>query len=240
MIPTVYSSDNPAAALLLAHGAGGGQRSSFMIMAARALVARGITVGTFDFPYMAEGRKVPDKSPVLESHWRSMIAAASSHAAFEGLPLFIGGKSMGGRIASQVAAQSLQESDGAHHAFRGLVFLGYPLHPPGRPEQRRDRHLPDIREPMLFVQGTRDQFGTADDIRALLPRLNSRAELYEIADGDHSFKVRTSVAGKKQDAVFAEIFDAVSAFIRQAVQPSAADGLLSSGGAAPLPPNATS
>ena len=89
-------------------------------------------------------------------------------ASFAALPLFIGGKSMGGRIASHVASQGVDD-------MRGLIFLGYPLHPPGRPDQRRDAHLPGITEPMLFVQGTRDQFGTADEIRALLPRLNPRA-----------------------------------------------------------------
>ncbi len=205
---SVYPSDRAASALILAHGAGGGQHSSFVVQAATAFATRGITVATFDFPYMAQGRSVPDKGPVLEAHWREVIAAARGHAAFAGLPLFIGGKSMGGRIAAQVAAQHL---DG----ITGLVYLGYPLHPPGRPEQRRDRHLPDIAEPMLFVQGTRDQFGTADEIRALLPRLNPRAALFEVPDGDHSFKVRVSVAGRKQDAVFTEIFAAVARFIHQ-------------------------
>jgi predicted alpha/beta-hydrolase family hydrolase len=122
------------------------------------------------------------------------------------LPLFIGGKSMGGRIASQVAAQGV---DGV----AGLVYLGYPLHPPGKPDQRRDRHLPDINLPMLFVQGTRDEFGTADEIRALLPRLNPRSVLFDVVDGDHSFKTRVKVTGKKPDAVLAEIFDAVASFI---------------------------
>ena len=180
---TVYPSDRALAGLLLAHGAGGGQKSRFMIDAARAFAARGITTATFDFPYMAAGRSVPDKAPVLEQSWRDAIAAARAHDAFAGLPLFIGGKSMGGRIASHIASQ---HADG----IAGLVFLGYPLHPPGRPEQRRDAHLPAIREPMLFVQGSRDQFGTAEEIRQLMPKLNSRAELFEVADGDHSFKIR--------------------------------------------------
>ena len=99
-----------------------------------------------------------------------------------GSPLFIGGKSMGGRIASQAAAASALP-------IAGLVYLGYPLHPPGKPDQPRDRHLPDIKSPMLFVQGTRDAFGTSDEIRALLPRLNAGTVLHEIVGGDHSFKV---------------------------------------------------
>jgi uncharacterized protein len=205
---TVYPSDRAVSGLVLAHGAGGGQKSRFMIDASRAMASRGITTATFDFPYMAAGRSVPDKAPVLEQSWRDAIAAARAHEAFAGLPLFIGGKSMGGRISSQVAAQQL---DG----IAGLIFLGYPLHPPGRPEQRRDAHLPAICEPMLFVQGTRDQFGTADDIGALIPKLSPRTELFAVADGDHSFKVRVKVTGRKQDAVFDEIFDTMARFITQ-------------------------
>ena len=109
-------------------------------------------------PTSAARRRVPDRAPVLEQAWRDAIAAA--HAQFQGLPLFIGGKSMGGRIASHVASQ------GGVGTLAGLVFLGYPLHPPGRPDQRRDAHLPAIAEPMLFVQGSRDAFGTADELRA--------------------------------------------------------------------------
>jgi predicted alpha/beta-hydrolase family hydrolase len=205
---SVYPSDRATAGLVLAHGAGAGQRSRFMVDAARALATRGITTATFDFPYVTQGRSAPDKAPVLEAAWREAIAAARAHAAFTELPLFIGGKSMGGRIASHVASQGAE-------GIAGLVFLGYPLHPPGRPEQRRDRHLPAIAEPMLFVQGTRDPFGTADEIRALLPSLNARARLFEVADGDHSFAVRVKVTGKKPDAVLAEIFDVVSAFCHE-------------------------
>ncbi len=204
---SVYPSDPAVAGLVLAPGAGGGQQSRFMVETARALAARGIAVATFDFPYTTQGRSVPDKGPVLEAHWRVVIDEARRHARFAGLPLFIGGKSMGGRIASQVAAQHV---DG----IAGLVYLGYPLHPPGNADQRRDRHLPDITEPMLFVQGTRDQFGTAADIRELLPRLNPRTTLFEVLDGDHSFKVRVSVAGRKQNAVLTEIFDTVARFIK--------------------------
>ena len=204
---TVYRSDRALAGLVLAHGAGAGQQSRFMIDAARALAERGLTTATFDFPYMAQGRNVPDKPPVLEAAWRAAIDEARAHEAFTGVRLFVGGKSMGGRIASHVAAQGTP-------GLAGLVYLGYPLHPPGRPGQRRDAHLPAIREPMLFVQGTRDLFGTAAEIAALLPSLNARTSLYEVADGDHSFKVRVKIAGQKQDAVLAGIFDAVSAFVR--------------------------
>jgi predicted alpha/beta-hydrolase family hydrolase len=203
---SVYPSDQPLAGLVLAHGAGGGQRSRFMVDAANALALRRVTVATFDFPYVTEGRKVPDKGPVLESHWRAVIDAARSDPAFAGLPLVIGGKSMGGRIASQVAAQDVE-------GIAGLVYFGYPLHPPGRPDQRRDRHLPDIAAPMLFVQGTRDPFGTAQEIRELLPRLDTRTKLFDVSDGDHSFNVRIKVAGKKTETVLTGIFDAAAGFI---------------------------
>lgn len=203
---SVYPSGSAVAGLVLAHGAGGGQRSRFMVEAANALAARHITVATFDFPYIAAGRQAPDKGPVLEAHWRTVIDAARNLPAFAGLPLFIGGKSMGGRIASQVAAQHVE-------GITGLVYFGYPLHPPGRLDQRRDRHLPDIREPMLFVQGTRDPFGTSEEIRELLPRLNAGAALFEVQDGDHSFGVRIKVAGKRPDAVLVEIFDRAAEFI---------------------------
>ena len=206
---TVYPSDRATpglGGLIMAHGAGGGQTSSFIVKAGHELAARGITIATFDFPYITAGRSAPDKPAVLEAHWRTILDEVRGRAEFARRPLFIGGKSMGGRIASQVAAAGV---DGV----AGLVFFGYPLHPPGRPEQRRDAHLPDIRVPMLFIQGTRDEFGTSAEIRALLPRLDPKAELTEIADGDHSFKTRAKVTGRKPDAALADVFDAAAAFI---------------------------
>jgi len=203
---TVYpTGSTAAAALLLAHGAGAGQRSPFMVSTARALAARGIVTGTFDFAYITARRKVPDPAPVLENAWRETIASARGLDAFARLPLFIGGKSMGGRIASQAAASN-------DLPISGLVYLGYPLHPPGKPQQRRDAHLPSIAAPMLFVQGSRDAFGSADEIRELLPRL-TRAELHVVAGGDHSFKVPAR-AGTPQAQVMDEIYERVGTFIR--------------------------
>jgi predicted alpha/beta-hydrolase family hydrolase len=196
---TVYPAATSAAALVLAHGAGAGQASPFMIRVARGMAERGITAATFDFPYMVARRKAPDPGPVLEACWRSAIERA--RVEFGTLPLFIGGKSMGGRIASQVGAQNAT-------GISGLVFLGYPLHPPGKPNQRRDAHLPLITMPMLFVQGTRDTFGTADEIRALLPRLQ-RASIYEVSGGDHSLKV-TARSPVKQDEVMTKVMGEVS------------------------------
>jgi predicted alpha/beta-hydrolase family hydrolase len=197
-----YSSESAAAVLVVGHGAGAGQSSPFMGRTAAGLAARGVSAATFDFPYISAGRRVPDRADVLERCWREAIEVAREQAA--GLPLFIGGKSMGGRIASQVAAQ------GCDGVF-GLVFLGYPLHPPGKPDARRDAHLPAIREPMLFVQGSRDAFGTAADIRALLPRLH-RATVHEVSGGDHSFKIAGRGA-PGPDAVLAQILDAVRGWI---------------------------
>ena len=199
----VYPSERAIAALVLAHGAGAGQMSQFMVQAARGFAARGVTTATFDFPYITAGRKVPDRAPVLERAWCEAIDAARSK--MRDRPLFIGGKSMGGRIASHVAAQ------GGQGVLRGVVFLGYPLHPPGRSDQRRDAHLPSIQEPTLFVQGSKDAFGSAAEIHALLPMLR-HPTLHEIAGGDHSFKVP---GGKtKQEPVFNQILDTVVAWMR--------------------------
>jgi predicted alpha/beta-hydrolase family hydrolase len=204
---TLYSSEDATAALVLAHGAGSGQQSPFMVRFARGMASRGIHAATFDFPYMVAGKHVPDPAPVLERSWREVIERA--RVELGNLPLVIGGKSMGGRIASQVAAQ-------AAGGITGLVFLGYPLHPPGKPAQRRDAHLPAITEPMLFVQGARDAFGTAAEIAALLPTLK-RATLHEVAGGDHSFKI-TKQAGMTQDTVMENIMDVVARWIIHEVQ----------------------
>jgi predicted alpha/beta-hydrolase family hydrolase len=200
---TMYETGEPRAAMILAHGAGAGSKSAFIVQAASGLAARRVGTATFDFPYMAAGRKVPDAPAVLEASWREAIARARE--AFGPLPLFIGGKSMGGRIASQVAAAS------GEVPVAGLVFLGYPLHPPGKPHQRRDAHLPSVSAPMLFVQGSRDGFGTADEIRDLLPRLQ-RATLHVVEGGDHSFKVAGRGAPKPAE-VLDRILDVVADWI---------------------------
>jgi uncharacterized protein len=210
----VYPSDKPIAGFVFAHGAGAGQMSSFMVEAARGLASRHITTATFDFPYITAGRKVPDRAPILEQAWREAIEAARSR--MRDLPLFIGGKSMGGRIASHVAAQGVRGlTPGTRgqtpSTLNGLIFFGYPLHPPGRPEQMRDAHLPDIREPMLFIQGGKDPFGRGEEIRALLPRLQ-RATLHEIEGGDHSFRVPGGKA--KQQEVVVGILDTAAAWMR--------------------------
>ena len=141
---------------------------------------------TFDFPYMEAKRSAPDRPPVLEAAFAKVWATASAKATG---PMFAGGKSMGGRIASQVAA-----AGGFDPAPAGLVFFGYPLHPPGKPEQRRDAHLPKIASPMLFLHGTRDPFGSPDEMRAVTAMPGGRARLEIIEGGDHSL-----VAPKRTD-----------------------------------------
>ncbi|MEX1128761.1 MAG: alpha/beta fold hydrolase [Vicinamibacterales bacterium] len=204
---TIYRADAPIAALVLAHGAGAGQKSAWMVKAAQALADRGITCATFDFPYITAGRKVPDRAPVLEAHWRQMVNDAQ--AQIDGLPLFVGGKSMGGRIASHIAAKGVDD-------VRGVVLFGYPLHPPGQPEKRRDAHLPSIKEPMLFIQGSADTFGNEAEMRALMPALQ-KAELHVIEGGDHSFKVKGGA--KAVAAAFEQVIDTAAGWIKGLRQP---------------------
>ena len=185
MTALVYSPPEPsrrAATLILAHGAGAPQSSAFMVDFARGLARRGCQAVTFNFPYTEQGRRLPDRAPTLEACFRDVIAAIRARADLGTGPLVIGGKSMGGRIASHLAAQGLAD-------LAGLVALGYPLHPPGRPEQLRALHLARIRQPMLIVQGSRDAFGTPEELRPVLGPLGATATLHVVEGGDHSFKV---------------------------------------------------
>jgi predicted alpha/beta-hydrolase family hydrolase len=186
--------------LILGHGAGAGQSHSFMRLFAAGLAERGFDVITFDFIYMEQHRGAPDPKAKLEACYRAVIGAATQNKKLKGNRLAIGGKSMGGRIASQVAA----EPDNAHE-IAALVFLGYPLHPPGRPDKLRDAHLPQIKAPMLFVQGSRDAFGTEQEIRAVIKRLGLSSTLYVVEGGDHSLKVR----GVPQEDVYKSTMDEI-------------------------------
>ena len=178
---TTYAAAELAHALLvLAHGAGAGQTHPFMVSVARALAARRVSVVTFDFPYMRDRRKVPDRAPILESAFRDVVRAAVESGP--GLPLFIGGKSMGGRMATHLGAQQLE-------SLSGIVVFGYPLHPPGKPDQPRTAHLPSIGVPTLIVQGERDTFGTPEELRPVLETMTG-ATLHVVEGGDHSLTVR--------------------------------------------------
>ena len=192
--------------IVLGHGAGADQLSGFMRMAAAGLAARGLDAMTFNFLYKEQGRSVPDPKARLESCYRAVIEAAGKHRQLKGNKLVIGGKSMGGRIGSQVAAENSGGID-------GLVFLGYPLHPPGRPDKLRDEHLPKIKAQMLFVQGSRDAFGTEGKIKAIIKKHRLPATLYVIESGDHSFKVPKSV--KPQPQVYEEVMNEVAKWCRE-------------------------
>jgi predicted alpha/beta-hydrolase family hydrolase len=197
----------PRAALVLGHGAGAGQRSTFMVDFARGLSALGIDVITFNFLYTEQGRRIPDRAPALESCYRAVIDRVRAEVESAQQSLFIGGKSMGGRIASQVAAAD------AALPIAGLVLLGYPLHPPGKPDERRDKHLPGIARPMLFVQGTRDAFGTPAELAPLVDALQPPPALHVVAQGDHSFKLARKDPAA-QAALYAELQRVIAAWIR--------------------------
>ena len=175
--------DRPVDAWLLyvlAHGAGAGMRHRFMDSIVRALSDRGVATLRYQFPYMEAGARRPDPPDVAEDTVRAAVALAAELA--DGIPVVAGGKSFGGRMTSGAAAKSLP-------GVRGLVFLGFPLHPPGKPATQRADHLNRVEVPMLFLQGTRDQFAALDLVSTICRRLGPRATLHLIEDGDHSFNV---------------------------------------------------
>jgi uncharacterized protein len=188
------------ALLVLAHGAGAGERHPFMIAFGRALAARGIDVVTFNFPYMDQKRRVPDKAPVLEQHFRHVIEVARQGQRSSSR-LFIGGKSMGGRIATHLAAQGVE-------GLAGVIALGYPLHRPGTPDQPRTAHLPAIASPVLIVQGEHDVFGTPSELEAVIATMQAPVTLHVVRGGDHSFKVR----GRPSEEVYEPVFEVITRF----------------------------
>lgn len=192
-----YPATSPSGALVvLAHGAGAGQRHPFMAAVSRGLAVRGIDVFTFDFPYMDERRRVPDKAPILERSFLNVIDAVRSREHLSKHRLFIGGKSMGGRIATHLGAQGIA-------SLSGIIALGYPLHPPGKPDQKRVAHLPSIRVPLLIVQGERDTFGTPQELGQELKTMNAPVTLHVVEGGDHSLSVR----GRGREDVYGQILD---------------------------------
>ncbi len=170
----------PEIALILGHGAGANQSNAFMVDFATALASRGIEVFTFNFLYTEQKRRIPDPTPKLEACYRAVIAAARTRIGMAAL--FIGGKSMGGRIASHLAAAG-------EAGVAGLVLLGYPLHPPGRPDKLRIKHLGQITMPVQIVQGAKDAFGTPEELRPAIKTIKGPVELVTVEDGDHSYKV---------------------------------------------------
>jgi predicted alpha/beta-hydrolase family hydrolase len=189
------------AMVTLGHGAGSPMTSPLLSGFCEALAERAIATHRFDFPYMQAGRRAPDRAPVLIEAFRAAHERAAAVAP--GLARLAGGRSMGGRIASMAAAEGMPAE--------ALLFLAYPLHPPGRPERIRDAHLYALDVPMLFLQGTRDAFARPDLLHAVLGRLGPRAELVEIEGADHGFRR----AGGERDAaaIGAALAQPAAAFI---------------------------
>lgn len=188
--------------VVLAHGAGAPMDSGFMNIVARGLAAEGIRVARFEFPYMRARReggksRPPDREPVLREAWLAAIRELGG-----GERLVIGGKSMGGRFASMVADEA---------GVRGLICLGYPFHPPGKPESLRVQHLEALKTPTLIVQGTRDALGTREEVEGYA--LSPAIRVVWLEDGDHSFKPRAS-SGHKEAGHLASAVEAMAGFVR--------------------------
>lgn len=215
MSATLYPAESAPldAIFVFAHGAGAGQVHPFMTGYAKALAARGVTVVTFNFPYMENKRKTPDRAPALEEAFRRAIGAAVAQAGGNRSRLFIGGKSMGGRIATHLGANQDQWPDAPKPS--GVIAFGYPLAPP-RSKRTGDRvaHLKVLAVPTLIVQGTRDPFGGPDEVRAAVADAEPAPpiEVMSVEGGDHSFAVLKS-GGRDQATVHTDIQDAVAAWI---------------------------
>ena len=194
---------SPFATIVVAHGAGAGMDHPFLVGFARACIEEGMATLRFNFPYIESGRRSPDTEAVLRDTWRAAFEAAWKRRKKE--PVWASGKSLGGRLASMCAADA--EIDPA-----GLVFLGYPLHPPGKPERIRDEHLYRVEVPMLFLQGTSDPFASPELLQRVVRKLGDRATLVPFEGGGHSFEVR----GRKRDPreVGASLAPHAAAFIR--------------------------
>lgn len=192
--------------VVLAHGAGAGMDHSFMKAMQSRLAQRGSAVVLFNFPYKERGGRAPDRGNVLEACYRAVVEQVRSDATLGPHRLVIGGKSMGGRIATQIAAAGCDVD--------GLILLGYPLHPAGRPERLRSAHLPDITAPLLFLQGTRDALGSADELRRVLAEAGVAADVHVVEGGDHSFKVPAR-SGRPYEDVLDELADRCDRWIGQ-------------------------
>jgi predicted alpha/beta-hydrolase family hydrolase len=195
---------NAHACYVLAHGAGAGMAHPFMTSIAVGLAERGIATLRYQFPYMERGSKRPDAPKLAQTTVRAAVAEASRLAP--DLPLIAGGKSFGGRMTSQAQA----ETPLPH--VRGIAFLGFPLHAPGRSSDERGRHLFDVHIPMLFMQGTRDELADLEYLQPLVERLGKRATLKLFPDGDHSFHVPART-GRKDSDVRVEMLDTMAMWI---------------------------
>ncbi|MBL8288054.1 MAG: dienelactone hydrolase family protein [Rubrivivax sp.] len=207
----------PLAAFVLAHGAGAGMTHRFMEDLAQGLAARGIATLRFNFAFIERGGKRPDAPALAHAAVRAAVAEAARQ--LPGVPLVAGGKSFGGRMTSQ--AQAAAPLPGV----QALVFVGFPLHPPGKPGVERAGHLGRVHCPMLFLQGTRDELADLPLLRGVVERLGTRATLAVFDDADHAFHVRARVAGRSDAQVLQALLDAAAAWIAacvEAPQPAAA------------------
>lgn len=195
------------ACFVLAHGAGAGMEHPSMAAIATELAARNIATLRFQFPYMERGSKRPDPPPICHATVRAAVAEAARLAPT--LALIAGGRSFGGRMTSQ--AQAIKPLPGV----KGLAFLGFPLHPAGKPSDERAKHLGEVKIPMLFLQGTRDELATLDLLQPVIDRLGARATLKLLQDADHSFHVPART-GRKDAEVRAEMLDALTTWIETA------------------------
>ena len=186
------------ALLIVGHGAGAGMRQRFMEDLAARLAERGVATLRYQFPYMEKGSKRPDSEAVLTATVRSAVATANELGC--GVPLFAGGKSMGGRMTSLAAAK--ESLDG----IKGLAFFGFPLHAAGKPSAERGKHLVEVNVPMLFLQGSRDMLADLKLLKPLCRRLGERAELFIVDGGDHSFHMLKS-SGRSDDEVLKEVVE---------------------------------
>jgi predicted alpha/beta-hydrolase family hydrolase len=191
-------------AVILGHGAGNDMRNRLLSAVHAGLAERGLVAVKFNFPYTEAGRRAPDRMPVLEGCFARVVETVRGDERLRPARLVLGGKSMGGRVASHLAAQGV--------ACDGLIFLGYPLHPAGKPERLRSAHLGAIRAPMLFFAGTRDPLCDLALLRPVLAGLQAPATLHVIEDGDHSFAVRKS-AGRTRP-VAEELVEVAAAWIQ--------------------------
>ncbi|MFD1210944.1 alpha/beta family hydrolase [Arthrobacter sp. GCM10027362] len=193
---------HPFATLVVAHGAGAGMDHPFLAGFTRALNDDGVATLRFNFPYREAGKKFPDRPPAAIAAWRAAMETAAARA--EGEPLWAAGKSFGGRMASMAVAAGMPAA--------GLVFLGYPLHAPGKPDKLRDEHLYGLALPMLFLQGTRDPFATPGLLEDVVARIGPAAGIQWIEGGDHSFAVKGAKRGA--DEAGASLAGPAAAFLR--------------------------
>lgn len=196
------------ACYVMAHGAGAGMAHPFMASVANHLAERDIATLRYQFPYMERGSKRPDSPKLAQAAVRAAVAGASR--LLPELALFAGGKSFGGRMTSQAQAASPLPG------VRGLVFLGFPLHPPGPPSDERAAHLFDVKIPMLFMQGTRDDFADMQLLTTLVGKLGARATLRLFEEADHSFHVPART-GRKDSEIRVEIADALADWIKMTI-----------------------